>query len=102
VNALPTTSNYLLQNLKLSSPKNDRKYFPPKNCTFWGKQYSISKSYMVNKSQHIQDKYVAHIKACMMHVSQQIQHEHVTHNFITKCMDREHDDVHLNIIQLLI
>ncbi len=57
---------------------------------------------MVNKSQHIQNKYVAHIKTCMMHVSQQIQHEHVTHNLITTCMDREHDDVHLNIIQLLI
>ncbi len=57
---------------------------------------------MVNKSQHIQDKYVAHIITCMMHVSQQIQHKHVTHNLIITSMDGIHDDVRLNIIQLLI
>jgi hypothetical protein len=57
---------------------------------------------MVNKSQHIQDKYVAHIITCMMDISQQLQHKHVTHNFITTSMDEKHDDVHLSIIQLLV
>jgi hypothetical protein len=31
----------------------------------------------------------------------QIQHKHFTHNLITTGMDGEHDDVHLNITQLL-